>query len=196
MMEKMEHQEQLPKRRWRPPKLRTAEELAAILKAKEEKERRKKEREAKNENKILDNYDNHEEEEFEPSDWNALRFSDFAQFIDSAYVTSLKEVKEDKNGKYIELLGTKFYERNAEKNSKHVYRFSGSSIFVGDQIPWTRIWKWVSYRYTRDWNRRELQCHDAQLNWEWVQVLKKLRDTQKLWRDENEMFWLFKKMEV
>jgi len=81
MSEELENLDFAKKKRGRPPKVRTVEELANILRLKEEKEKRKLEREERRKQRDLNGLGKENiEEKFEPTDWDAIAFEDFAEF--------------------------------------------------------------------------------------------------------------------
>ena len=192
MSEGLEKLDFSKKKRGRPPKVRTAEELANILRLREEKEKRKLEREERRKQKDLSEIEKENiEEEFDPTDWNAIAFDDFAEFTTWEFLLQLKNLKENSRGKYINVVWKKFYNRDVQKNNPHVFRFAWASVFLWDKIPWLLLWKWVSYRYTKDWNMRTLQSHDAQLTANWVQVLKKFRESKNIGEDPLYKFRIY-----
>jgi len=192
MGEKLENLDSPKKKRGRPPKVRTSEELANILRLKEEKEKRRLEREKGRKQKNLNEMGKENiEEEFEPTDWNDIAFDDFAEFTTWEFLLQLKNLKENSRGKYIDVAWKKFYNRDAQKNNPHVFRLAWASVFLWDKIPWLLLWKGVSYRYTKDWNMRTLQSHDAQLTANWVQVLKKFRESKNIGEDPLYKFRIY-----
>lgn len=192
MGKRLENLEFPKKKRGRPPKIRTAEELAEAFKLKEEKEKRKLEREEKKKQEECWEFSDQDfEAEFDPTDWDTINFDDFAEFTTWESLLQLKNVKENNRGKYIEVAWKKFYKRDAQKNTPHVFRLAWASVFLGDKIPWTLLWKGVTYRYTRDSNMRTLQSHDSQLTSTWVQVLKKFRGSKNLGEDPLYKFRIY-----
>ena len=192
MSEELENLDFAKKKRGRPPKVRTVEELANILRLKEEKEKRKLEREERRKQRDLNGLGKENiEEKFEPTDWDAIAFEDFAEFTTWEFLLQLKNLKENSKGQYIDVAWKKFYNWDAQKNNPHVFRLAWASVFLWDKIPWLLLWKGVSYRYTKDWNMRTLQSHDAQLTANWVQVLKKFRESKNIGEDPLYKFRIY-----
>ena len=179
---KTEEQKEMPKRRWRPPKVRTSEELAALLK----KGGRKSVKRDKKDKVLQDNEEHEEDKEevFIPTNWDEIKFSDVL-LIKDLWMIDIKELKEDKLGKYIEVVWKKFYEWKAWADISYVFKRTWSSVFLWDKVPWLNLWKWILFKQNQSFSYKELNVYNTQLNGNWETVLKKIRVSKIIGRVEG-----------
>ena len=113
------------KKRWRPRKEKTNEELLQNLQAKEAP--------------IPDwkNFDIHKIAGFNPVSWALI----------------LKNVKEDKEGNhFIVITWRKYVEfKNQQEIPDSFYQMKWKTLFVWDKLEWTTLWDGVSYRSSMEW---------------------------------------------
>ena len=113
------------KKRWRPRKEKTNEELLQNLQAKEAP----------------------------IPDWKNFNIQKIAGFNPVSWALILKNVKEDKEGNhFIVITWRKYIEfKNQQEIPDSFYQMKWKTLFVWDKLEWTTLWDGVSYRSSMEW---------------------------------------------
>ena len=104
------------KKRGRPRKIRTEEDLVNNLKAKEAP----------------------------IPDWKSLNIKDYVQLRED-WRFDMKDIKENKKGqKYVNIKWRTYYQYNWwEERPDSFYSIKWSTLFIWDKVEWTSFWSWV-----------------------------------------------------
>jgi len=137
------------KKRWRPRKEKTNEELLQNLQAKEAS----------------------------IPDWKNFDIQKIAGFNPVSWALILKNVKEDKEGNhFIVITWRKYIEfKNQQEIPDSFYQMKWKTLFVWDKLEWTTLWDGVSYRSSMEWINIHLEERRTKYNSnDWALYLWKL----------------------